>query len=964
MRMPLLAAPLIVDAEKKWSVFQQAALQSDISTDYGSGFLETLKRVFAFSDFVAKNCIRRPELLDELIRSGDLQTPGAPGACADRLRAALDGVLNEKCLAAALRRFRQREMIRIAWRDLAGWADLNETTASLSELADQCLDQTLSIIYENLCRTYGEPADACGNPQQLVVIGMGKLGAWELNFSSDIDLIFAYPEAGQTRNGPVSIENEEFFTRLCRRLINLIGAKDSDGFVFRVDMALRPYGENGALVMSFDNMEEYYQTQGREWERYALIKARVAAGDRIAGARLLERLKPFVYRRYLDYGVFESLREMKEKISLEVQRKGMKDNVKLGPGGIREIEFFGQIFQLIRGGVRPRLQQQRIDRVLEHLVGEGYVNADVCRQLLEAYAFLRNTEHRLQEFSDSQIHALPRDALGKIRLAASMGFDDWTGFEKCLQSHMQTVHSHFNRLLGNEHTQSFEEQTLEKLNAVWRGATDSEYNRNTLEKAGFEDPQTVLSWLEDFRNSTEFRSQSSEARKRLNRIMPVILKQAGAAPNPMANLNRILDLLKAIQRRSCYIALLLESPTALDHLVKLAGASPWIMSFLTRHPALLDELIDPRTLYAPPLKDALEQELQRRLEGIDPEDLELQMDALRIFKQVNVLRVAAADITGVLPLMKVSDRLTYIAETVLNHVIRLSWNHLTQKHGAPTCRLNGQSLERGFAVIGYGKLGGIELGYVSDLDLVFLHAGVDGQTSGAKYPIHNAQFFARLGQRVIHLLTAHTSAGILYETDMRLRPSGTSGILVSHIAAFEDYQKEKAWTWEHQALIKARPIAGDGLLALRFEDIRRQVLARPRTEDGLREEILSMRSRMRSELLKHRPGWFDLKQGPGGIVDIEFIVQYLVLLHAHTYPELMRWTDIVRLLQSLMETGILDPHTAHTLRQIYLIYRAAGHRLSLQQSSHEIPEERFAGLQQRVAGIWKAVLGNRAQTNL
>ena len=802
---------------------------------------------------------------------------------------------------------------------------------------------------------FGIPTAEDGSKQHLVVLGLGKLGARELNFSSDVDLIFTYPRGGRTRGAESSLSNEDFFSRLCRRLIKVIGQPTADGLVFRVDLRLRPFGESGPLAMDFNGLEQYYQEQGREWERYALIKARTVAGDKAAGNFLLEQLHPFIYRRYLDYSAFESLREMKQMIALEVKRKGMANDIKLGPGGIREIEFFGQIFQLIRGGVTPALQETGILNVLKALADEHNIPPQVCRELTDAYVFLRNTENRLQEYSDQQTHQLPSGDSGQLRLAASMGFADAESFNSTLDHHRDRVHGHFQMLLESGDAGDRPQKLEAPLDSIWQNVTEGRQADQTLAALGYDQPEQVLGLLEYLRNDPETRALSPKGRRRLDKLMPRFLKEIGTCENPLITLRRIIDLIKTIERRTSYLALLLENPTALSHLVKLSNASPWIASFLARHPVLLDELLDPRTLYQPPQKNEMKKGLQHRLALIAPDDLEYQIEQLCIFKQINVLRVATADVTGTLPLMRVSDYLSEIAETILNAVVDLAFNHLVSKHGVPACRLGDKPCQRGFAVIAYGKLGGLELGYGSDLDLVFLHAGTHEQTSGGKRPIDSAQFFNRLGQRVIHILTAHTRAGKAYEIDMRLRPSGSSGILVSHIDAFSEYQLTEAWTWEHQALIKARPICGDDLIAGRFEKIRSKVLARQRSEPELKEEVVRMRERMRKELLKPEAGLFDLKQDVGAMVDIEFLVQYLVLLNSHKHPGLLQWTDNVRLLQTLIETGTMDEITAHQLKHAYLIYRAVAHQLSLQEKPATVSREKFDLLQKRVAEIYQSV---------
>jgi glutamate-ammonia-ligase adenylyltransferase len=506
-------------------------------------------------------------------------------------------------------------------------------------------------------------------------------------------------------------------------------------------------------------------------------------------------------------------------------------------------------------------------------------------------------------------------------------------------------------LLETDQTAGRGKEIEGRLHGIWQDLVGGDRAIEILSTVGFDEPEAVLNSLDYLRNHLETRELSQTGKKRLDKLVPKILKETSLSDQPVITLQRIIDLIKSIERRTSYLALLLENPTILSHLVKLSNASPWITSFLAQHPVLLDELLDPRTLYRPPATADLKTDLQRRMEQIPPGDLEYQIEELCIYKQINVLRVAAADVTGTLPLMRVSDHLSEIAETILNQVVSMAWDHLVEKHGLPVCRCDDVPCEKGFAVIAYGKLGGLELGYGSDLDLVFLHAGTTDQTRGGERPIDSAQFFNRLGQRVIHLLTSHTRAGKAYELDMRLRPSGSSGILVSHIGGFEEYQLKDSWTWEHQALIKARPVCGESILTERFDKIRREVLGRPRDKSELRKEVIDMRERMRNQLLIREEGIFDLKQDVAGMVDIEFLVQYLVLLTSHEYPELLQWTDNVRLLQTLIETGVMDENTAHILKHAYLIYRAAAHQLSLQEKPAKVSLEKFGPIRARVQEI-------------
>jgi len=954
---------------EQWLTFCQEAQATGLRFSPASAGAKALATAFDFSEFVSTSCIRHPHMALDLIDGEDLFEPYEDGRMADRMAPLLlpvaaagpdvpmDGLMAR--LKTALRKFRRQEMVRIAVRDLAGICDLDDTMADLSALAAAAIDGALGLLFDRMCATDGVPEDDAGNCQRLVVIGMGKLGAGELNFSSDVDLIFTFPASGETRGGHRPLSNEIFFTRLCRYLIQAIGENTVDGFVFRVDTRLRPYGDGGPLVMTFDHMEDYYQFQGREWERYALIKADVVAGDQDAGQKLLRRLRPFVYRRYLDFGVFESLREMKQKITAEVRRKKLHDNIKLGHGGIREIEFFGQMFQLIRGGVLPALQQPAIQTVLDTLGKEGFVPQPVCRELTHAYRFFRRTEHRLQEANDQQTHALPSAPLARLQLARSMGFDTWEGYLKVLDDHRERVRSHFDGLLepaAKATADSGASQAATDMADAWSFSMTAGERRRLLETAGFQDSDAAATRLEAFKSEPATRSLSSSGKRRLDRLIPRVLKAAGGCEDPETVLDRVLQLLKSIQQRISYLSLLLEYPDALTHLIRLVSASPWIAAFLSRHPVVLDELLDSRTLYNPPGPEALHAGLSRQLATVPDDDPEYQIEALCIFRQINTLRVAASDITNVLPLMKVSDHLSWIAETILDKVVEISWNHLVEKHGRPSCTLNGQTCERGFAAIGYGKLGGLELGYGSDLDLVFLHAADPGETVGGQRPIDNAHFFSRLGQRVVHMLSTHTAAGTLYETDMRLRPNGASGLLVSHVNGFDTYQMNEAWTWEHQALIRARPITGDGVLKDAFSTIRRQVLCQHRDPETLKASVREMRERMRESRLSAGPGQFDIKEDIGAMVDIEFLVQHLVLRHAANHPEICRWTDNVRLLQALAEAGIVDGVTAYRLRQAYLIFRAVVHRLNLQERSPLVDCHRFEHLRDLVRRFWQQTL--------
>ncbi len=786
---------------------------------------------------------------------------------------------------------------------------------------------------------------------------MGKLGARELNFSSDIDLIFGYPEYHDDPGCQVGCER--FFQRLGQRLIQALDGTTADGFVFRVDMRLRPYGSAGPLAMSFDALEEYYQLQGREWERYALIKARPVGGDRTAGEALLEMLRPFVFRRYVDFGVFESLREMKAMINAEVSRKGMAQNVKLGPGGIREVEFVGQAFQLVHGGREPKLRQRGILDVLAALAELGQLPEHVARQLREAYLFLRRVENRLQEVDDRQTHELPRDATERLRLAFAMGYPDWAAFLVDLDRHRVRVHGDYEQLFALPQAEADEVEETMGLAGVWQPAHDDASVEAALAAAGFDDAAAARDLLRALRESRACRAQSAVGQKRLARLMPLLLTAVAGTGAPTETLRRLAPLLETISRRSAYIALLIENPMALSQLVRLVSASVWIGLRLTQYPLLLDELLDPRTLYRPPDRAGLEAELATRLSAVDGEDLEQQMEALRHFKRANVLRVAAADVVGAIPLMVVSDHLTWIAETVLGAVYRLAWDAMVARHGVPRCSVDGVSREAGFGIVAYGKLGGIELGYVSDLDIVFLHDSEgEAQFTDGEKSLDNAVFMARVAQRVIHILTTLTASGELYPVDTRLRPSGASGLMVSSLEAFVAYQRTEAWTWEKQALVRARPVAGSPAVGEGFTRIRAAVLGEARDADALRAEVRDMRQRMREQLAKSEPGLFDLKQEAGGIADIEFMVQYATLAWAHDHPALLAWSDNIRLLETLDREGLLPAADATLLSDAYRAFRAAGHRCALQDGPALVEADAYAGLRDGVAAIWQRLMAS------
>ncbi len=951
--LALLPHPLQSRVRERWADYRSRVGHMPVVNGDTQKFFASLPRVWAASEFVARTCIAHPSLLADLTGSGDLFRPCGDGDLAARVAAVLADAADEVVLKAALRRQRSREMVRIAWRDLAGWASLGEVMLELSGLADACLDAALTRLTAWSMERLGRPMAADGTPALMMILGMGKLGGEELNFSSDIDLIFAYSGDGEVA-GPQPLSNAEFFSALGRSLVDVLGGLTVDGRVFRVDMRLRPHGSSGPLALSFDAMERYYQIHGREWERYALIKARQVAGDRRAGTELLERLRPFVYRRYLDYGAFEAIRSLKEMIEQELLRKGIEHNIKLGPGGIREIEFIGQAFQLVRGGREAALRQRAIRPILSVLGRRGDLSSQAVTELDAAYEFLRRTENRLQMAEDRQAHVLPQDPEEQLSLALSMGFPDWEDFRAGLTHHMSVVHGYFESVFITPGSQPTTE--TRELADVWLGTVDRSAAEDLLARAGFRDPPSVLDVLHGLRQTGQYDELSTTGRERLDRLMPRLLGAVGRSHEPDATLARIATLVESIARRSVYFSLLVENPMALTQLVKLCGASAWIANWITQHPILLDELIDPASLYALPDPAPMRAELRARLAAC-PADLELQMEVLREFHHGHVLRVAAADIGAGLKEEEVSVQLAQIADCVLAETLLLAEADLIGRHGRPGCPDGERPDGPGFAIIAYGKLGSRELGYGSDLDMVFLYDGCrgEGTTEGVR-PVANEVFFTRLGQRLIHIVTTRTPAGILYQTDMRLRPSGGSGPLVATLDRFRGYQLHDAWTWEHQALIRARAVTGSVSLSEKFEAVRREVLCLQRDPHRLRQDIVDMRARMRAAAMGLPRRLFDLKQGPGGILDIEFMVQYWVLWRAHEFPEITGYRDNIHLLEALAGAGLVGDGEATFLAGAYRRYLSAEHHLKLQEQPAQVVPEELGDIPEQVTRIWRATM--------
>jgi len=820
-------------------------------------------------------------------------------------------IKDEKSLKKTLRFLRKRVLARIILRDLNGLADFHEVVTTISNFADFAIQLTVTHLHQWLSAIYGQPIGSDGSLQTLVVIGMGKLGGAELNVSSDIDLIFAYAQEGKT-NGENSISNHDFFVKLGKQFIAVLDDATEDGFVFRVDMRLRPFGNEGVLVSNLDALENYYQNNGREWERYAWIKGREITG----GETVTTLLKPFIYRKYLDYGALASMRDLKVQIQREVnvrsaQVTGGKDNIKLGRGGIREVEFIAQVFQLIRGGQETSLQIRPTLQVLALLKDKQLLPPDIVDALCHAYVFLRNLEHRLMYVEDAQTQDLPKQAEAQLRIANAMGFVSWDAFLVVLNQHRDAVQIQFDQtfsMVSAEPTGEADKAVM-MAQKVWEAQLSEDESIAALAQLGFTKPQDLFKQIQHLHQGHKYKQLPELSRQRVNQLLPILITTASQDVNADIALMRSIDLIDAVCRRASYLALMAEFPGALALVVRLCGASAWCAQYLIQHPIVLDELLDEATLYAAPDFTALRTELMHLMAASDG-DTEQQMDAMRRFQHATVFRFAAQDIAGQLSLETLSDYLSALADLIVDVTIPTIWKSFKYKHiDIPK-----------FAVIGYGKLGGKELGYASDLDVIFLYDDAAPDVGG---------IYARFAQRINNWFNSLTAAGILYEIDLQLRPDGNSGLLVSSIHAFEAYQQKRAWVWEHQALTRARFVAGDPQIGQAFSHIRQAIIQQTRDPNKLSADVVAMREKMRLAQ-HHNADLFDLKQSVGGIIDVEFIVQYLVLAHAAEHAVLTQNLGNIALLNQLAELGIIDAGLAQQVSDAYRDYRRLQHASRLQ----------------------------------
>ncbi|MDR9829491.1 bifunctional [glutamate--ammonia ligase]-adenylyl-L-tyrosine phosphorylase/[glutamate--ammonia-ligase] adenylyltransferase [Vibrio sp. FNV 38] len=929
-------------ADKEW--LQAWPLSMRTQLEYVAGLSQFIVEAFNRDDELGEQL---PMMLDSLERSSNYRD-----CLAEQLASCQDEMAGHR----VLRRFRNREMVYIAWRDFTqSWA-LEQSLEHLSQLAESMIFETYRWQYDICCREWGTPTNAQGDAQPMLIIGMGKLGGGELNFSSDIDLIFTYPENGETQGARRSIANAQFFTRLGQRIIKALDQQTFDGFCYRVDMRLRPFGESGPLVMSFAALEDYYQEQGRDWERYAMIKARVMGREMYPEYQeLRQMLRPFVFRRYIDFSAIQSLRRMKSMISSEVRRRGLSNNIKLGAGGIREVEFIAQVFQLIRGGREPSLRGRGLLETLEAVDALSLLDEGEVTQLRDAYCYLRRVENLLQAMADKQTQTLPDGELERLQLAVAMGLGDWADLQQQIGRHMASVHQVFEALIGEDEEEGCE-NIAKHFHELWDMANEPDVIDHILEHdLHVDEPENQRTVITRFKQDLAKKTLGPRGREVLNRLMPKVFEAIYKHPDAQFGLPRVLHLLHSIVTRTTYLELLDEHPAALTQLVRLCTASPMISEQLSRYPILLDELIDPQHLYHPIELDAYRNELRDYLARIPEDDMEQQMEALRQFKQICILKIAAADIAGVLPVMEVSDHLTYLAEAIVEAVVHQAWQQMAEKYGEPTHVKDREG--KGFAVVGYGKVGGWELGYNSDLDIVFMHdCPVNVYTDGKK-EIDGRQFYLRLAQRIIHIFSIRTASGILYEVDTRLRPSGVSGLLVSPTDAFDEYQREEAWTWEHQALVRARMIYGDAPLQEAFSTTRHSILHLPRDVIQLKKEVVDMRVKMRNHLGGKKAGRFMLKQDQGGITDIEFLAQYLVLKESNAKAKLTRWSDNVRIFESLMAQGVMEEVDAMAITQAYTTMRDQIHHRNLLNLDADVVDDRFINEREQVTRLWNQWLG-------
>ncbi|HET6913059.1 MAG TPA: bifunctional [glutamate--ammonia ligase]-adenylyl-L-tyrosine phosphorylase/[glutamate--ammonia-ligase] adenylyltransferase [Rhodanobacteraceae bacterium] len=926
------APALTMLADARYAELVERCRAAGVRVHDDAGVAERLRRLLLASDFAYEALRRDPALLGgaglELLRD-----PSPASARASVL--SNDG----EDLSSRLRRFRRAEALRLVFRDVNGLDDLSDTLGGTTALYETLIAAALRHAEARMRERYGTPRNPDGDAQSLIVMALGKLGGGELNFSSDVDLILAFPDTGET-DGTRALDNAEFFARVAREFVRLLNEADEEGIAARVDLRLRPFGEAGPVAVSFAAMEQYYQREGRDWERYAWIKARPIAGDIAAGRKLLDLLRPFVYRRYFDYTALAGLREMKALIDAEVARRDLAEHLKLGPGGIREIEFIVQLQQLIRGGRDPALRVHGLLPALEACARRGYLPAARAKILREAYLFLRRLENRVQMFADQQTHAIPDDPLVRARLAVTLGFAEWDALQAQLDLHRGNVAEAFAAVLlprarGEAHAPS--PQSV----SAWQGARAGAADAQKLAQAGFDPADEAAAALMQV---AHLRGLSARATKRVEHLLPLLIEAARATSVPTRALVNLCKLVQAIARRSAYLALLEEHPAARTRLARLCAEQAWLAQRVIAQPLLLDDVLDPRLEHLPQGEAEIERELASLL-AAHADDPEEALGTIAEWRDSFALRAGLALRDGHADAVLTARRLALAAAAVVGAVLELARRELIAQHG----NLPGEG--SGFAVLGYGSLGGAELGFASDLDLVFVYDPARGaESSDGARPLEGARWYARLAQRIVHWLSTPTRAGRLYEIDTRLRPDGSKGLLVASLPAFVDYQRERAWTWEHQALVRARAIAGDADLRSGFEDERAALLALPREPARIVADVLKMRAQWRAERDRSDVQRFDLKQGAGGLLDIEFLLQGLVLRHAGRHSGLTAATDTPGLIAACAAANVLPERDAQELLDAHAALLARALNCTLEASP------RVMNRDATVAGISAQVL--------
>ncbi len=922
---------------------ESQALEKDVF------FKDTAIAVWAYSDYVANLSLQQPAMLVGLFESGDIQKRPT----LNEYRLALASIMAQKpdidTLMYDLRRLRQREMIRFVWQRVTAQQSPRQIAALISDFAEAILSAT--IDYLSLCHqaSLGVALDKNNQPCVLYVLGLGKLGGYDLNFSSDIDIMFTYFTPDHWQNTRKEWDPNQYFSKLVQTVVKVLSEVTQEGFVFRVDLRLRPFGQSAPVVMSYTAMEQYYQQHGREWERYALIKARIMnEGVQEEKETLQSLLRRFSYRRYVDYSVIEALRELKNLMDKQMQETAASDDIKLGRGGLREIEFIVQTFQLLKGGKDQRLQTPHLYTALNFIGKEGWLATEKTDQLREDYDLLRTMEDSVQMINDRQTQTYPSDELNRARLAFVMGYADWEDLIADLKP------------LRSRVSQQFETLFLTRKQLLPEKSVHSEVFFKLWSLQSYESKEQNPDWIEVaktitlFRNSHAFIHLSKEAHTRLGNLMPLVLAVVFECATPNVYLQQFLKVISAVLRRSTYLSLLIENSNALFYLIQCCGQSVWMSEQLAQYPILLDSLLDQRLSLLSLDKMGLENRLEQALLSIPEDDTETQLEILRQIKNEYTLQAAMAYLTAQADDETVGLRLSHSAEAFLNVVARLAWRWVRVKYAL--CD-EIDSVLPPWAIIAYGTLGGKEMGFQSDLDLVFLYDNGAKLGLDALIQQRRAEYAYQWARRVTYSLELKTYNGHLYKVDTQLRPSGEAGLLVSDISHFKMYQIEHAWLWEHQALLRARAVAGSVPMAVQFNGIREEVLARTRSADTVRQGIAAMRERMLSHSMACPSGKFDIKQGLGGLMDIEFMIQFLSLCALTSDEKPLSSGSHDQWLQWVADLGKISLESVQALRRIDRLYRQVLNQAALQNAPPWVDNALFNDERAIVQHLWQTLIG-------